>query len=120
MNSGTWMGRPGCTDRGVQKCTSNQPNVNPELPCEKRYCGQGKKWNQSQCKCVQNQQPPPSKGDCKDDDTRCAGWAASGECSNNPNYMLESCKKSCKECSDEMIDDDMDYELPASKYYEKK
>mmetsp|Transcript_57344 Transcript_57344/g.129924 ORF Transcript_57344/g.129924 Transcript_57344/m.129924 type:complete len:95 (-) Transcript_57344:684-968(-) len=30
-----------------------------------------------------------------DEHENCAGWAASGECTQNPGYMLQSCKKSC-------------------------
>ena len=39
--------------------------------------------------------------DCKDDDqweTQCPGWAATGECSSNPDFMLQFCAKSCGEC----------------------
>jgi hypothetical protein len=44
---------------------------------------------------------------CKDMDPQCAGWAASGECGKNPNYMVGeqvsgaqsgSCRKSCRVC----------------------
>ena len=36
--------------------------------------------------------------DCKDDNEWCPTWAAEGECSANPAYMLQSCKKSCEVC----------------------
>jgi len=29
----------------------------------------------------------------------CCGWAATGECGNNPGFMLEKCQKSCNLCS---------------------
>lgn len=32
---------------------------------------------------------------CEDEDVRCIQWAANGECSRNPGFMLSSCKKSC-------------------------
>jgi len=35
---------------------------------------------------------------CKDDHENCAGWADAGECETNPNYMLNSCRKSCGQC----------------------
>ncbi|KAK3754196.1 hypothetical protein RRG08_028161 [Elysia crispata] len=35
---------------------------------------------------------------CEDDNASCAGWAKRGECTNNPDYMLESCKKACNAC----------------------
>jgi len=38
-----------------------------------------------------------SPGDsCRDRNTSCAYWAGIGECSKNPNYMLNFCKTSCK------------------------
>ena len=36
---------------------------------------------------------------CKDQHERCEYWANMGECDKNPNYMLDKCAKSCKECS---------------------
>lgn len=35
---------------------------------------------------------------CKDDNDSCAGWASSGECTNNPGYMHKSCRLACKLC----------------------
>jgi alpha-galactosidase len=38
---------------------------------------------------------------CKDEDARCSQWAADGECSKNPGFMMSSCKKSCpKACAE--------------------
>ena len=34
-------------------------------------------------------------GSKTDDDELCASWAKQGECKNNPNFMLDSCAKSC-------------------------
>jgi len=39
--------------------------------------------------------------DCQDNNINnihCDSWARSGECNNNPAYMLENCKRSCKIC----------------------
>ena len=36
---------------------------------------------------------------CRDDHEQCHFWATSGECDDNPNYMLTFCKKSCRVCS---------------------
>ena len=33
--------------------------------------------------------------ECPDYNDQCPYWAASGECSKNPSYMLYSCMKSC-------------------------
>lgn len=38
------------------------------------------------------------RGDCIDGDTRCAAWAAQGECTANPGFMLTSCRLSCNTC----------------------
>merc|ERR1712113_257012 len=40
----------------------------------------------------------PAPG-CSDNNQYCEDWAASGQCDANPNYMLESCRKSCGVCS---------------------
>jgi hypothetical protein len=42
--------------------------------------------------------PDPPPEECKDEGEFCVDWAAQGECDNNPDYMHESCKKSCKLC----------------------
>ena len=39
------------------------------------------------------------EAECVDDSEYCGDWASKGECQNNPEYMLESCKKSCGVCS---------------------
>ena len=36
---------------------------------------------------------------CTEISTDCCGWAATGECDNNPGFMLEKCQKSCNLCS---------------------
>ncbi|XP_076453477.1 uncharacterized protein LOC143288737 [Babylonia areolata] len=43
-------------------------------------------------------------GPCTDESDNCPGWAASGECSKNPGYMLLHCKLSCDLCSGPCID----------------
>ena len=35
---------------------------------------------------------------CKDDDSRCTTWQQSGACDKNSDFMLASCKLSCKVC----------------------
>ena len=40
---------------------------------------------------------PPVEG-CRDENTYCSAWAARGECSRNPSYMLNNCKRSCNAC----------------------
>ena len=36
----------------------------------------------------------------EDDNEACSGWAANGECSLNPKYMLENCKASCEKIAE--------------------
>lgn len=45
-----------------------------------------------------------SESQCVDEDHRCAGWAARGECNLNPNYMLRGCPVSCKSCPGDLKD----------------
>ena len=43
----------------------------------------------------------PKKSDCVDqDEENCPIWAASGECDNNPGFMLKSCHASCMACDE--------------------
>ena len=35
---------------------------------------------------------------CEDKNQYCSYWAGIGECSKNPNYMLDACAKSCEYC----------------------
>ena len=55
------------------------------------------------------QAPPPFKktpepAPCVDEDpASCAEWAAAGECKNNPGFMLDVCKLSCKACEGDLV-----------------
>mmetsp|Transcript_14846 Transcript_14846/g.43598 ORF Transcript_14846/g.43598 Transcript_14846/m.43598 type:complete len:279 (+) Transcript_14846:1195-2031(+) len=45
---------------------------------------------------------PYEPGRCEDLDTRCSGWAGSGECQHNPGYMVDgvgACRASCGACT---------------------
>jgi hypothetical protein len=35
---------------------------------------------------------------CKDGNSSCASWASRGECTRNPAYMHQNCKRSCNKC----------------------
>ena len=37
---------------------------------------------------------------CKDEDIKCTGWAAKGQCESNPDFMMTSCAFSCTRCSE--------------------
>ncbi|CAH1266494.1 OIT3 [Branchiostoma lanceolatum] len=40
----------------------------------------------------------PDVSTCPDSNSNCAGWAARGECDNNPGYMIPNCPLSCGVC----------------------
>ncbi|KAL4430795.1 hypothetical protein ABPG75_006051 [Micractinium tetrahymenae] len=41
----------------------------------------------------------PDQDACEDFNAYCPGWAATGECSTNPAYMLPNCRVSCGVCT---------------------
>ncbi len=41
----------------------------------------------------------PTSTDCADKFDDCPKWAADGECTINPEYMLYNCSKSCQSCA---------------------
>jgi len=43
----------------------------------------------------------PTKVACVDKNARCDEWTVDGQCSSNPDYMLENCKLSCNVCESE-------------------
>ncbi|XP_028404131.1 uncharacterized protein LOC114526809 [Dendronephthya gigantea] len=43
-------------------------------------------------------QPTTVQQSCSDNDVRCPGWASTGECGKNPEWMKVNCMKSCQEC----------------------
>uniref|UniRef100_A0A7N0SWL0 procollagen-proline 4-dioxygenase n=1 Tax=Kalanchoe fedtschenkoi TaxID=63787 RepID=A0A7N0SWL0_KALFE len=67
----------------------------------------GEKWSATKWIHVRSFAPPDFKlsGDCKDENENCVRWAALGECTKNPLYMVGSdraagfCQKSCGVCS---------------------
>lgn len=52
------------------------------------------------CKPVSSADETFRDGDveCKDHNDSCCDWAATGECANNPGFMLATCPLSCNEC----------------------
>ncbi|CAM8973431.1 unnamed protein product [Rhodiola kirilowii] len=68
---------------------------------------EGEKWSATKWIHVRSFDPPSFKslGDCKDENENCERWAAHGECTKNPLYMVGSdnavgfCRKSCGVCS---------------------
>ena len=42
--------------------------------------------------------PFAASKDCVDSDAGCTGWAASGECEKNKDFMLKTCRKACGAC----------------------
>ncbi|GAX73127.1 hypothetical protein CEUSTIGMA_g580.t1 [Chlamydomonas eustigma] len=41
---------------------------------------------------------PPDPGVCDDYHAECSNWASNGQCLHNQKFMLDVCRKSCKEC----------------------
>jgi hypothetical protein len=42
--------------------------------------------------------PPTGPAACTDENQNCSDWSKTGECKNNPGWMLTHCKKSCGVC----------------------
>jgi hypothetical protein len=42
--------------------------------------------------------PAVSKSSCEDRNPQCVGFAAAGECNNNPGWMIVNCPSSCNAC----------------------
>merc|ERR1712087_556776 len=42
---------------------------------------------------------------CSDLHADCPRWYSMGECANNPKYMLEFCRKSCRACTSDTSSD---------------
>lgn len=102
---------------GISKCPSDEktrdlcvPNQPPYLNqcdswAEDNQCKKNKRWMIQNCMtscCVVCRTdvlgcPTTSKG-CTNkhgDDDQCRGWAANGECRNNPSWMGENCAREC-------------------------
>jgi len=45
----------------------------------------------------------PAEKTCKDKEPNCPTWAHSGECANNPGFMLGSCPKACEQCDGQQL-----------------
>lgn len=52
-------------------------------------------------KPVTTPEPTPEPGQCSDihNTIECQGWAETGECDLNPNWMIPNCRKSCRKCN---------------------
>jgi hypothetical protein len=50
----------------------------------------------------------PVSDQCSDSYDECSKWAANGECTINPGFMLYKCAKSCKSCA---LNDQQKYNL---------
>ncbi|XP_022251606.1 zinc metalloproteinase nas-13-like [Limulus polyphemus] len=46
---------------------------------------------------------------CADKNQNCEFWARQGECQRNPLWMMENCKKSCKQCKYTLCRDESSY-----------
>ncbi|KAL4220458.1 hypothetical protein ACF0H5_020859 [Mactra antiquata] len=105
-------------------CTSS--GHNPDVDCTNDYeddaecdkwategeCQMNPNWMPKNCRkachmCgkdltpVTTQEPTTVPGLCRDEhnEVECKGWADSGECDINPDWMIPNCRKSCNKCS---------------------
>lgn len=83
------------------------PNATPDPISLHGGCPvlQGEKWSATKWIHVDSfDKTVGTDGNCTDADENCERWAALGECTKNPEYMLGSadlpgyCRKSCKAC----------------------
>ena len=51
-------------------------------------------------KIAESADPDLIEEGCKDDELKCTGWAAKGQCESNPEFMMKSCAFSCTRCSE--------------------
>lgn len=101
-----------CEDSQIQKvtCEANDCTWSCDIFAqdEKQYltCPDGAQPASYGCrqygcsyKCGPRPANPGGGSICRDQDANCVSWAAQGECSKNPNYMLSACKASCGQCA---------------------
>ncbi|KAK4365922.1 hypothetical protein RND71_013802 [Anisodus tanguticus] len=86
---------------------SLHPNATPDPNSLHGGCPviQGEKWSATKWIHVDSYDKiVGAEGNCTDSDENCERWAALGECTKNPEYMLGTaglpgyCRKSCKAC----------------------
>merc|ERR1712050_492018 len=91
------------TDKVTPKpTTGGMPCYQPNWCFPNNKCGDG--WTHDKTKTCSGKDnvcchPPAGKGDCKDYNANCPGWAKLGECDTNPGYMHTQCRKSCNKCT---------------------
>jgi hypothetical protein len=86
-------------DWNVDKCGI----ANPEDPPRTRYKCNSNRQGVLNCEPLSMIDDTLRGGDdvaCKDGIDACCDWAASGECTKNPGFMLDSCPQSCNQCPD--------------------
>lgn len=54
-------------------------------------------WCPGETVCPPLYQGPPDP-DCTDNDKNCWSWAMNDQCAQNPKFMLNECKRSCRQC----------------------
>ncbi|KAJ1428822.1 ShKT domain [Sesbania bispinosa] len=99
-----------CAKKGVaggQLDKYLHPNAIPDTSSLHAGCPviEGEKWSATKWIHVDSfDKTVGAGGDCTDQHENCERWAALGECTNNPEYMIGSpglpgyCRKSCKTC----------------------
>ena len=109
-------GKPGCVDRNPTEECAAWASVGQ---CESNAAfmlGEGD--FEGQCRlscraCTPRAAPEPLKPECEDLSPNCKEWASSGECQNNPTYMLGAgkikgqCGEACGACEGVVLDGDL-------------
>merc|ERR1712038_544830 len=77
-------------DQAQAAACSETSNEYSTTVCNLLSCVAGDNWQYCKKKC----------GCCDNDDwsDQCGGWASSGECDANPDWMKENCAASCEVC----------------------
>ena len=84
-----------CGNFPIDRCERAQDFTGPiNMNCD----GNGGGGSKPETTLAPPSTPPPPTS-CEDGNQHCTYWARIGECSSNPVYMDESCRKSCGKCS---------------------
>jgi len=54
---------------------------------------------------------PIDETNCLNEHELCDFWASKGECENNPNYMLQGCRKACNNCAGSRVPSNAEAQL---------
>ncbi|XP_035679789.1 zinc metalloproteinase nas-15-like isoform X1 [Branchiostoma floridae] len=109
--TGTGGGGTGTGGGGTGTGGGNCRDSNNNCPSWSRlgYCRTGSyvQWMRTNCRrscqlCSggtgTGTRPNPTNNNCRDKSNHCGYWYRTGECTKNPTYMRDNCRKSCRLC----------------------